>query len=155
MAGYILGDTVVQEWTVYDATNVPITGVTSPAGIDLVLLRQSGALMIAATEAVVWTEIGVTGRYSISFVPLSLGFYILELEELHASSTKRIHRFEVEVLAAGAIFSPAFTNAFCAESDMERWLGQLISATTSPTATEAAGFAEERAAVLMSLCAKW
>jgi hypothetical protein len=45
------------------------------------------------------------------------------------------------------------TGAYCAETDIERWIGTAIATTTSPTDTEAAAFAVARANVLSSLCA--
>ena len=155
MSFYVVNNIVVDAWTVLDVNSLPLTGVTSPAGVTLVLQRQSGAHMITAAETVTWTEVGVTGRYDISFTPLNSGLYVLYGLETHASSMGRTFEFRWYVVTAGAVFSPSFTNAFCALSDIERWTQTGIDSTTQPNDTEAAAFAEARAAVLASLCAKW
>src|SRR3972149_9016362 len=59
-----------------------------------------------------------------------------------------------DVFSAGSVFLPSYANAFCSEADIERWLQQAISASSKPTDDEAAAFAESRAAILMSLCAR-
>lgn len=155
MSFYVVNNIIVDAWTVLDVNSLPLTGVTSPAGVTLVLQRQSGAHMITAAEAVTWTEVGVTGRYDISFTPLNSGLYVLYGLEIHASSMGRTFEFRWYVVTAGAVFSPSFTNAFCALNDIERWTQTAIDSTTAPNDTEAAAFAESRAAILMSLCAKW
>lgn len=149
----VTGNVVVDGYTVLDVNDAALTGVTSPAGITLTLQRQSGSTMIAASETVSWAEIGVTGRYYFSFTPQNSGLYILWTEELHASSALRKKEFRYEVVAAGATLSATYANAFCAESDIERWIQAGIDSTTRPNDTEAAAFAEMRAAVLMSLLA--
>jgi hypothetical protein len=155
MSTFILGDTVIVPTVMMDAADALLSGVTYPAGVTLYLDRQSGTTMVAASETLTWTEIGVTGRYTISFTPQNLGVYSLRQREIDASSSGRWYSFElIDVLAAGSTFSPVYTNAFCAETDIERRLNQTISATTSPSATAAAAFAEMRAAILQSICAK-
>src|SRR3990172_6330054 len=143
---------VVTIWTVLDLSSNPLTGVTTPAGITFALHRQSGSVAVAATEPITWTEIGVTGTYSIVFTPVNAGQYKMELKELHVSSQQRVYPFFYEVVTAGSAFSPTFANAFCAETDIERWIQQPITASTQPSSNEAAGFAETRAAAHMSLC---
>lgn len=153
---FILGEAVVQEWTVLDGNTDPLTGITTPAGIVFHLHRQVGSTMIAASETITWTEIGVTGHYYIVFTPLNTGLYVLQLEELDASSMMRWFRFpDIVVQTAGAVFLPSYANAFCAESDIERWIQHDINSTSVPSATQAAAFAESIAAILMSLCARW
>ncbi len=157
MAGtFVLGDTIIREVTIFDQGDppLPLTGVTSPAGVDLDLFRQSGSAMIAASETVTWTEIGATGRYYFRFTPENIGLYTLEMMALHASANRSGVSFEFSVLSAGSVFSPAYANCFCAETDIERRIQQTISATSTPSDTAATAFAEERAAVLMSLCAR-
>jgi len=150
----VAGDTVVQEWTVLDGASAPLTGITTPAGITFTLHRQSGSTMVAASETVNWTEIGVTGHYFITFTPVNTGLYVLQLLEIDPNSLQRAYRFpNFLVYTAGSAFVPSYTEAFCSESDIERWLQQGIDSSTSPSSTEAAAFAESRAAVLMSLCA--
>ena len=152
---YVVGDTVVQLWTILDIDSDPLTGMTSPADITFTLHRDSSGVMVAASETITFAEVGVTGHYTVSYPPANEGIYILELKELNASTFQRTYRFEdVHVLGAGAAFTPAYTNAFCAETDIERWVQTAIDANSEPTATEATGFAETRAAELMSLMAK-
>jgi len=151
----IVGNVIVEGYTVLDGNSDPLTGVTSPAGVTLTLQRQSGSTMLAASETVTWTEIAATGRYYFAFTPANSGAYILYLRELHASSMGQIKEFRYDVVSAGATFSATYANAYCAESDIERWLQQAISATTAPNDSEAGAFAESRASVLSSLCAAW
>jgi len=156
MSDFVLGNTVTELWTILDGADAPLTGVTTPAGIVFTLHRQSGATMVAASETITFAEIGVTGVYYISFTPLNTGLYVLQLHELHASSQGRWFRFpDIDMLSAGAVFTPAYTNAFCGEADIERWIQYPITATTAPSSTDAAAFAETRAAILMSLCARF
>lgn len=151
----VAGNIIVDQWTVLAAADdLPLTGMTVPGDVTLTLLRQSGSTIVAAGESVTWTEIGATGRYYFSFTPENTGLYVLVLNEIAATSYQRKGvEFRYQVLSAGSAFSPSYANAFCAETDLERWLQQAISATTQPSDSEAAGFAESRAAVLMSLCA--
>jgi hypothetical protein len=155
MSYKITGNIIIDEWIVLDVNDVPLTGVTYPAGVTMTLDRQSGSTIVAASETLSWTEIGTTGRYYFSFTPTNSGIYILHLNEIHALSGGSQPTFRYDVVAAGAVFSPTYSNAFCAESDIERWIQTSIDATSRPNDTEAAAFAESRAAVLMTLCAKW
>ena len=154
MSDIILGDVVVRGYTVWDLNNNPLTGMVETTDILFTLHRQSGSAMVAASEDVVLTEIGATGHYSIVFTPVNLGAYRLTLEEINVNTGLQIVAWDFNVLPAGAVFLPSFVNAFCAESDIERYLGRTISATTNPTATQAAGFAEEIAAILSSIASK-
>jgi hypothetical protein len=154
MSYRLTNNIIVDSWTVLDANDVPLTGMLSPADVTLTLQRQSGSTMVAASESVAWTEVGVTGRYYFSFTPTNSGLYVLYLTEIDALSAGRQTSFRYDVVAAGAVFSPTYSNAFCAESDIERWIQTSIDATSRPNDTEAAAFAEERAAILMSLCYK-
>lgn len=154
MSSYVSGNQIRTLWTVLDQNSSPLTGVTTPAGITFTLHRDSGSAYVAASETVSWAEIGVTGHYYISFTPANTGRYTLQLKELHVSSLGRTWVFHYDVLAAGAVFVPAYSNAFCSESDVERWLQQDITSSTKPSDTQVAGFAETRASILMSLCAR-
>ena len=49
----------------------------------------------------------------------------------------------------------SFANAYCAETDVERYLQFAIEATSKPTSDEAGDFGEGRATVLTSLCSAW
>ena len=149
----LTGNVIVQEWTVLDNANAPLTGVTTPAGITFTLHRQSGATIVSASETISWTEILATGHYYIAFTPQNAGLYVLQLLEIHASSQQRAYRFDFLVYTAGSAFVPSYTEAFCSESDVERWLQQPITSSTRPSSTEAAAFAEGRAAMLMGLTA--
>jgi hypothetical protein len=153
---HVVNTVLVELWTILDLSRNPLTGMNDPGDIAFTLHRSSGSAMVAAAEAVAMTEIGVTGHYSVSYTPTNVAIYVLQLEEINTGTFLRTYRFpDVNVVSAGSIFAPSFANAFCAETDMERWLQQPITGTTAPTSDEAAGFAEARAAVLMTLCAKW
>ena len=153
MPSQVAGNLVLDQWTVLDGNSDPLTGMLVPADVTLTLLRQSGSTMIAASETVAWTEIGVTGRYYLSFTPQNTGLYVLILREIDGNTQQRVYEFRYDVLAAGATFAPSYANAFCAETDVERYLNQQIDSTTSPNDTAAAGWAEGRADALESLCA--
>ncbi len=153
MSAYVSGNDVVQHWTILDTSSDPLTGMVKTTDITLNLHNQSGSTMVASSETVTMTEIGSTGHYYFVFTPTGTGLYVLQFKEINASTLLRTGRFDFAVVSAGSTFAPAFSNAFCAETDMERWIQQAITSTSSPSATEAAGFAESRAAVLMSFCA--
>jgi hypothetical protein len=152
----VTGNILVDGWTILDlTTGSPKTGMTAPADVTLTLQRESSGTIIAASETVTMTEIGVTGRYYFSFTPANSGLYILYGLETNVTTYQRAFEFRYDVVSAGATFSPSYSNAFCAESDIERWIQHAIDGTTSPDDTEAAAFAESRAAILMTLLAKW
>ena len=152
---YFLGDTVLEPFTIRDLSNQPLTGLTSPADVTITLHRQSGTAMIDATETVTFLESASAGTYDLTFVPNQLGLYMLQLLETSVLTGQGSYRWVYSILAAGSVFSPSFVNAFCAETDIERWLQTTIDSTTAPTDTQAAGFAEVRASVLCSLMARW
>ena len=150
----LAGNAVLDSYIVLDlATDAPLTGMTYPADVSLTLYRQSGTVMAAAAEVISWAEVGATGTYYFSFTPAQTGFYFLYLRELNVLTALRHSTFRYEVLAAGAAFAPSYANAFCAETDVERYLNQNIDGTTSPSDTAAAGWAQGRADVLESICA--
>src|SRR5262245_56513134 len=153
---YTAGSTILASFTILDAvTGLPKSGMTVAGGdVTFLLHRQSGVAMIAASETVTMTEIGVTGTYSIVFTPQNTGLYILQIHELNVGTFQRWYKFpDYTVVTAGSIFAPSWANAFCAETDVERWLQTGIDATTNPSDAETPAFAESRAAILMSLCA--
>lgn len=147
------GSVVRTLWTIFNQSAAPLTGMTSPADITFTLHRTTSTGIVASSETITMTEIGVTGNYAISFTPDFSGLYTLQLKELNANTNGIQYRFPIEVFAAGAAFLPAFANAFCALTDVERWLQQTIDVTTNPDENQTAAFAESRAAILMSLCA--
>jgi hypothetical protein len=146
------GQLVIDGWTVLDVNENPLTGMLSPADVTLTLQRQSGGAIIAAGEAVAWVEIGTTGRYYFSFTPLNSGRYILYLREIDPATLGRQSEFRWDITAAGTVPAPSFTNSFCGQSDVERWIGTFIDGTTRPNDVETATWAEMRAAVLTALC---
>jgi len=150
-----VGNIIVYGVECLDLADALLTGITSPAGVTLTLQRQSGSTMIPAAEVVSWTEIGVTGRYYFSFTPLNSGRYILYTHLISALSNGAFREYTFEITTAGATFSATYANAFCAETDIERWIQTAIDATTKPNDSETAAFAESRAAILMALCAAW
>jgi hypothetical protein len=153
MPSQVAGNLVLDSYTVLDGMDVPLTGMTSPADVALTLYRQSGVTMIAAAETVAWAEIGASGTYYFSFTPTATGLYMLRLVELNVNTALRQSAFRYDVLASGAQFAPSYANAFCAESDVERYLLQPIDTTTKPNDTTVAGWAQGRADALESLCA--
>lgn len=149
------GTVVRIPWTILDLDSSPLTGMTSPADVTFTLHRDNGTAIVAASETVTLTEVGVSGTYEIEFTPANTGLYVLQLKELNASTLQRTWRFpDYLILSAGSILSPSYANAFCSESDIERRLGLPISASTVPDDTAATAFAEGRAAYLMSLCSR-
>ena len=162
MSSFVVGETIVQEWTVLDGSQNPLTGIVRPPGagdgtgtqIALYLHRQSGSTMVAATEVITWLEIGTTGHYYLSFAPQNLGLYVLQLKEIDAASLQRTYRFpDMGVMAAGSVFAPTFANSFCAQSDVERWSQLTFSSVSKPTSVQLAGFAETRASEMISVLA--
>lgn len=150
---WVLGNLLHTTHQYLDAAGAPKTGMAKDVDIGFTMYRDPGTGAVAATETITYTETGASGYYTISFTPDNTGLYTLWAKETNADSGLRNQRFDWAVLSAGSIFLPAFSNAFCSESDIERWLQQPITASTGPTSTQAAAFAETRAAVLASLCA--
>ena len=148
----VAANTIYKLWTIRDVSSDPLTGQTTPTDVTFSLHRTTATGGIASTETVGLTEIGVTGHYVIDFTPANVGVYTLQLKEINASSLQRTVQFDFEVHTAGSVFTPSYANAYCAETDLERWIQQPISSTTEPDATEAAGFSESRAAVLSAFC---
>jgi hypothetical protein len=159
---YIAGSQIVDEWVVLDFNSDPLGGLTGGSGaggftnadFKLSLRRQSGATFVASSEVVALAETSVSGHYAITVTPQNNGLYILHLKELDPLAMGRVYDFRWVVVPAGAVFVPSFTNAFCSEQDVERWLQFAIDTTTNPTDLETAAFAETRAAILMSLCVR-
>lgn len=152
---YSLGETVVLPWTVLDEDDNPLTGVTSPAGITFTLHRVSAGALVASGETVNWAEVaGSPGHYGISFTPATVGIYTLQLKELAAGSQLRTQAFrDIEVAAAGAVFSGNFDNAYCSQSDVERWAQLSFTISSKPTAAQVAAFAELRASEITGVVA--
>lgn len=153
MPSQVAGNLVIDYYRVLDQNDAPLTGMLVPADVTLSLYRQSGGVLIAASEVVSWTEIGATGSYFFTFTPQFTGLYLLYLVEVDALTGLRQRDFRYDILAAGAVFAPSYANAFCAETDVERYLLQQIDSTTKPNDTQVAGWAQGRADVLESLCA--
>jgi len=150
----VAGNAIHQQWVILDILGAPLGGMTMPADIVAKLNRSTSTAIVAASETVSMSPIaGQTGYYNITFTPESSGIYFLELNEINANTLKRRWPFTYEIVSAGAVYLPSFANAFCAETDVERYLQKAIDANTSPSDSETAGFAQSRAVVLMSLCA--
>lgn len=150
---FIAQQTILERWTIIDVNGNPLTGMTSPADVLFYLYRQSGSSLIAASETVTLTEIGATGTYYISLTPQEEGYYSNALHEINVATQKRWQNWTYEILPAGAVFTPTFDNAFCSQSDVERWSQMAFSATSKPTVLQAAAFAESRASEIMSFLA--
>lgn len=141
---------------ILDSNDVPLGGMTMPADITASMMRDTGTAMVVATETVTMSPIaGSTGDYYVEFTPQNSGSYSVLLQEINVNTGLRNTQSEFIVYAAGSLFLPSYTNAFCAESDIERWLQQSIDTTAHPSDTETPAFAETRAAILMSLCARY
>jgi hypothetical protein len=151
----VANNLILEEWTILSLLSTPLTGMTTPADIAFTLHRQSGSTFIAAAEVITFAEIGATGHYYMAFTPASTGLYVLQLTESNVLTLQRTARFSYEVLSAGAVFTPTFSNAYCAETDVERYAGLAFTASSTVTSTQAAAFAEERATILTSLLAGW
>ena len=150
----VAGNQVREQWTIYDFSKNPLTGMVSPADITFTLLRDVGAGFQAAPETVVMTEIGATGHYQIAYTPEAQGgLYVLQLKELNVNTFGQTWRFVHEVVASGSQFVPTFANAFCAETDVERWAQLAIDTLSKPSSDEVAGFAEARASEMRSILA--
>ena len=150
----VAGNIVETMHTILDLFDVPLTGMTVGAGdVTLTLMRLTGTSLVTASETVTMTENAATGSYRLAFTPTTTGLYCLELKENNVLSGGRRSRFDFQVLTAGSVFAPSYSNAFCGETDIERWLQQPITASTKPNDTETTAFAESRAATLMVLCA--
>ena len=152
---YVAQNLIIEPWTILDVNSDPLTGMTSPADITFSMKRQSGSTFVAASEVVGFAETAVAGTYAITLTPQNTGTYINELHELNANTLLRTWRFVYEVLPAGAVFTPSYANAFCSETDIERYFGFAFTVSSPVTSSMVAGFAEERAAMLMALCSSW
>ena len=147
----VINQIVVAPWTYVDADLTPLTGQTAPANVTLTLMRQSGSTMILAAEAVTWTEIGATGHYYLTFTPLNTGLYRIRVQQLAGALIQE--SIDVSVFTSGATFAANFTNAYCSESDVERWFGLDVDASSTPTVSQVAAFAEGRASELTTFAA--
>lgn len=156
MSGFVVGNEIVQFWTVLDNAwpAAPKSGLSAPGDVAFTLHRQSGSLMVSSAASIVFTEIGSTGHYSIAFTPENEGLYVLQLQEIAATTAQRRYRFpDMGVTASGVVFGATYTNAYCSEEDVERWSQLAFSSTSKPTASEVAAFAETRASELTSILA--
>jgi len=80
------GTTVRLPWTIHDVARNPLTGMVYPGDISFRLHRTTSTGIVASSETITMTEVGVTGTYAISFVPANSGFYLLELKELNPNT---------------------------------------------------------------------
>lgn len=152
----IAGTTIHWPWEILKAADsLPLTGMTSPADITFSLYRDTGSAVVAASETVTMTEVGVTGMYDVAFTPINSGLYALSLLELNVLTLQRKFRQDFLVLPAGAVFSPSYANAYCAESDIESALGLSISSSTNPNDTQTIGYAQGRADYLEAVLARF
>lgn len=144
------GNLIRTAYLYLDASDNPLTGQTSPANITFQLMRDPGTGMVAASETITFAETATAGYYNVSFTPQNSGLYVLFAKEL--AGGQRQQRFDFQINAAGAVFAPSYQNAFCSESDVERWIQASITASTNPSSDQTAAFAESRAAQLQALC---
>jgi hypothetical protein len=144
----VQNSTIRQVWKILDVNGAALTGQTSPANITFLLKRDSGSGTVTASETVSFTELG-SGFYEIAFTPQFGGLYTLFLDELVGQ--QRDWWFVYEVVAAGAVFLPAFANAFCAETDVERWTQLLFDGGSKPTSNQVAALAQARASEMRGM----
>ena len=130
---FVAGNAIVDFWEALDWDRVPITGLDSPTDFVMNMIRETGTTGVAAGEVITLVEIGVTGRYSFSFTPENAGLYKLYFVEQAGAVRLRTWTYSFEVVSAGSVFAPAFANAFCAETDLERWIQQAITSTSNPS----------------------
>lgn len=157
----VAGNVIRELYLYLDASGAPLGGMTSPADVTLKLFQDTGAgfVLVGGNAGVgipvSWAAVsGQTGYYTVSYTPTSNGAHFCEVIEINASASGARWKFPQEVVSAGSVFLPAFANAFCSESDVERWLQYAIDSTTNPNDLETAAFAESKAGVLMSLCGR-
>lgn len=161
-AVYTTGNEVLLAIIVLDQNSDPLTGLTGGSGAGgfsnadfvVTLSRQSGSAWVAATEVVTLAEGTPAGTYGLRFTPQNTGTYLAHVKELDAATNGYTHDRYCDIVTAGSIFVPSLGNCFCSEVDIERWLQQSLTATTRPSSTEAAAFAESRSAALQALCAR-
>lgn len=145
-----VGTQIVHLHKVFDTGEAAVTGLDS-ADFDIVLGKDGAA----AAEAVAVAEIGATGTYVFSFTPLYAGTYSLLVQEGAFTLSKRLTFEEAwTVTTAGATFAANFANAYCALTDVERYAGEVWTATSTPADTAIAGFAVENAAELTAIVAQ-
>lgn len=161
MPSQVAGNLVLDIVRVLTPAGAPLTGMVratsagdgSGADVKIWLKRQSGSAAVDATELISWTEVGTSGDYYITFTPQNTGLYWMYLSFVDPAALPSQRDMRYDIIAAGATFAPSYADAFCAETDLERWLQQQIDSTTQPNDTQAAGFATGKADVLESLCA--
>jgi hypothetical protein len=150
----VIGDTIRELWLYLDQADAPLGGMTSPADVELKLFVDTGSGFALSADAISWAAVsGQTGQYNITYTPSVSGVYRLQLRELNVNSQGVRWSFPQEVAAAGAVFLPAFANAFCAETDVERWTQLDFDATSKPTTTQVAAFAQARSSEIRSVVA--
>jgi hypothetical protein len=140
----VANNVVSQVWKYRDTAGAILTGMTFPADIELVLKKATAGGSVTASEVVSWTESADPGYYDIKYTPLGGTVYTLFLKELNPASDGRQWWFVSEVMAAGAVYAPAFANAYCAETDVERFTQLAFTATSKPTSQEVAAWAQAR-----------
>jgi len=146
----VVGGTIRQPWVILDADGVEVAGMVSPTNVELRLRRDNGTQTVDATETVTLTD-HTGGDYDITFTPVNAELYTLFLRELNPAepvapiTAGRRYWWTYEVLAVGAVYLPAFSNAFCGQSDVERWTQLAFNSTSKPTTTQVAAFAQARA----------
>jgi hypothetical protein len=150
----VVGSTVRLVWTIMDQNGDPLTGMTVGGGdVSFRLHRSTSSGSVASGETVSMAEIGSTGTYEITYVPTGTGLYTLQLRELNANTLMQQYRFPTDVFSAGSEPTPTFADAFCAESDVERFAQLDFDADSRPSVDEVALFAAGRASEMRGLLA--
>lgn len=91
---------------------------------------------------------GLGGQYGYHFTATKEGQYELHVKNLAAGTTGLISRYEFTVMPQGAALVGSYTDAFCAQSDIEGQTGYEIGVASNPTDVEVADFAVLRARML-------
>jgi hypothetical protein len=150
----VVGSTVRVVWTILDQNGNPLTGMVAPADISFRLHRTIGSGTVASGETVSMVEVAASpGTYDISYTPIGTGLYTLQLKELNANTGFQQYRFPIDVFAAGSEAIPTFDDAFCSESDVERFAQLQFDASSDPSDADVALFAAGRAKEMQGLFA--
>jgi hypothetical protein len=107
-----------------------------------------------ASESVTVSYLG-DGNYMFQFSPTAAGTYGMVMTELvsvaNPNSVQNGFTQSWIVTSSGVPeFSATFDNAFCGQSDVERYAGRKFTTTTTLSQNELAGMAEETAAYLIA-----
>lgn len=146
-ANAIVGEVVRRQHTVINLLGAHPTGLL--ISDFTIALYLDG---VAATETVTLSDLG-SGNYEFLFTPLSPGIYtFFGTEGAFANSQGLSFNDAWITVLTEAVFTPSPANAFCAVTDVERYMTQNFSSTSSPTDMDVLGWMEELARRLTAKC---